>query len=92
MQIASLSQLAATMLAFKTASAIAPSTNLPPSWSYLGCYADNVSNRTLKYASYSDKTDQTGQSCVDFCGANGYPYAGTGIFLKSSPRFRSRVY
>lgn len=57
---------------------LSPARNLPKGWSYLGCIVDSVSSRTLPYASYASGTKMTGQACVDFCSAKGYPVAGTG--------------
>jgi hypothetical protein len=44
-------------------------------WEYVGCGADNLSNRTLK-AKSTNNGDMTVERCVDFCSTNGYSYAG----------------
>lgn len=52
---------------------------LPGSWSYVGCYQDNVAGvgRTLTGSSYSNTTTMTDESCIAFCSEGGFIYAGT---------------
>jgi hypothetical protein len=83
--------LAVTLLAARTLAALSPAINLPTSWSYLGCYTDSVANRTLRNASYTDNASQTGQNCISFCGAKGYPYAGTGESIPFIPSVLPRI-
>ncbi|KLO15166.1 WSC-domain-containing protein, partial [Schizopora paradoxa] len=53
-----------------------PST-LPSSWTSLGCYTDDVSDRTLNIISMSDASGMTGDECISYCGGKGYSFAGT---------------
>ncbi|KAF2740327.1 WSC-domain-containing protein [Polyplosphaeria fusca] len=55
---------------------LAPATTLPTGWTYQGCYVDSVSDRVLPWPFHSGP-DITGASCIAFCGAQGYPVAGT---------------
>jgi len=52
-----------------------PSTNLPASWTYQGCYTDG-GPRTLNGPSYVNTTDMTIGSCIAFCNTQYYIYAG----------------
>jgi len=54
----------------------APPTTLPTSWSYKGCYTDGVNGRSLR-SSQSAGDDMTAAKCIAYCGARGYPLAGT---------------
>ncbi|KAF8993377.1 WSC domain-containing protein, partial [Cyathus striatus] len=49
---------------------------LPTGWSSLGCYTDSTSSRTLSTSSYTSLTAMTPLSCVQFCNAGNYKYAG----------------
>ncbi|KAL0953113.1 hypothetical protein HGRIS_004382 [Hohenbuehelia grisea] len=49
---------------------------VPPGWQALGCYTDNAQARTLAATSTTQNTLTT-ESCVAFCQAGGYTYAGT---------------
>ncbi|KAJ3951470.1 hypothetical protein N0V92_012112 [Colletotrichum tropicale] len=51
-------------------------TSLPTGFKYLGCYTDSPGNRQLARASYVDYTRMTEESCIAFCSAKGFPYAG----------------
>ncbi|PMD60425.1 WSC-domain protein [Hyaloscypha bicolor E] len=55
--------------------ALTPPAALPGSWSYQGCYTEV--GRTLNGASYSNDTTMTDESCISFCSAKGFLYAGT---------------
>jgi hypothetical protein len=57
---------------------LTPATGLPGTWQYYGCYSDSTSQRTLGLASYTDSAAMTDESCVNFCSAKGYTFAGTG--------------
>ncbi|KAL6310273.1 copper radical oxidase [Sparassis latifolia] len=50
--------------------------NLPASWTSQGCYTDNPASRTLTGSTYTDTTNMTVESCVSFCIADSYVYAG----------------
>lgn len=50
-------------------------STLPSAWSYVGCYTDSTSVRTLRTDSYADDS-MTEVSCINFCNGKGYPYAG----------------
>lgn len=56
-----------------------PTSTLPGKWSYLNCIADNLNPRTLpKLAPYTLQNQLvTSISCVSYCSAQGYSYAGT---------------
>ena len=57
---------------------LAVPTTLPGSWTSLGCYTDNVNGqRTISDASYTSGTNMTDESCINFCAASGWIYAGT---------------
>ncbi|KAH7138161.1 WSC domain-containing protein [Dendryphion nanum] len=45
-------------------------------WTYIGCYYDTGSARTLPNAFFGGDM-MTAQACTDFCGRRGYPFAGT---------------
>lgn len=71
MQTALLGTLAATALA----------RNVPllfsrdiASYTYLGCYQDNIGKRTLRYPSNRDYSSQTIETCTSWCDANKYTY------------------
>lgn len=51
-------------------------TSLPTGFKYLGCYTDSPGNRQLARASYVDYSRMTEESCIAFCSAKGFPYAG----------------
>ncbi|KAI8262728.1 hypothetical protein K4K58_000409 [Colletotrichum sp. SAR11_239] len=51
-------------------------TSLPTGFKYLGCYTDSPGNRQLARASYVDYIRMTEESCIAFCSAKGFPYAG----------------
>ena len=55
---------------------LTPATNLPNGFQYAGCYTDN-GGRVLQDAYYGDGTSMTDESCVSFCNARGYAFAGT---------------
>lgn len=44
-------------------------------WSYLGCGSDNIADRAFTGLSFS-RQNTTVESCIDFCAAAGYTYAG----------------
>ncbi|TFK35711.1 WSC domain-containing protein [Crucibulum laeve] len=46
------------------------------SWTTLGCYTDSRDSRTLRTASFTSVEDMTIQSCLDFCTAGQYQFAG----------------
>lgn len=47
-------------------------------WVPLGCYIDgNAGGRTLASASFTNTTSMTTESCISFCDAQGFVYAGT---------------
>lgn len=46
-----------------------------PGWDYKGCYTDNGNSRTL-YDMSTANDSMTAESCVQFCSAAGYPFAG----------------
>ncbi|KAF2876886.1 hypothetical protein BDV95DRAFT_673780 [Massariosphaeria phaeospora] len=48
----------------------------PPGWSSLGCYTDNIVNRTLTTQLFP-VSNLTAELCVGACEAEGYYYAGT---------------
>jgi len=52
-----------------------PSTNLPASWTYQGCYTDS-GPRTLNGANYVNTTGMTVGTCIAFCNTQYYIYAG----------------
>lgn len=54
-------------------------SGLAKNWSYLACYTDTVNPRTLpKLAPYTlNGSSVTATSCVNYCAANNYSYAGT---------------
>ncbi|KAN0099930.1 WSC-domain protein [Hyaloscypha variabilis] len=54
---------------------LSPPATLPGSWSYQGCYIEV--GRTLNGASYSNATDMTDETCISYCSALGFLYAGT---------------
>lgn len=54
-----------------------PASNLPPGWSYTGCYVDSPAMRVLPEARTQDDDAMTGELCIDFCAKMGYPVAGT---------------
>lgn len=58
-----------------TPSALTVGANLPPDWSYYGCYTD-YGRRKLAGPSYVDTENMTQASCVAFCDDNNHPYAG----------------
>ncbi len=49
---------------------------LPGKWQYQGCYTDQ-GPRTLAAATYASGTAMTIESCIAYCDAAGYLYAGT---------------
>ena len=53
----------------------APSTNLPSTWTYQGCYTDG-GPRTLSGPAYTNTTGMTVGSCIAFCNTQYYIYAG----------------
>jgi hypothetical protein len=44
-------------------------------WSYIGCGSDNIGDRAFTGASFS-RPNTTVESCIDFCSASGFSYAG----------------
>ena len=46
------------------------------SYIYAGCYKDSSTKRALNAAKYVDKSKMTEESCVSFCGSNGWGFAG----------------
>ncbi|KAJ7624338.1 hypothetical protein DFH06DRAFT_1305196, partial [Mycena polygramma] len=56
-----------------TCDAAAPTTT---SWTYLGCYPDNVNDRTLNGYGETDWTTNTVENCQATCSARGFAYAG----------------
>ncbi|KAI0246523.1 copper radical oxidase [Lactifluus subvellereus] len=50
--------------------------DLPPGWTSLGCYTDDVAARTLTSAEYTNATDMTVEKCVNFCKDQYFIYAG----------------
>ena len=44
-------------------------------WEYTGCAFDSISTRTLD-GSNESKDDMTVETCINFCSAAGYSYAG----------------
>ncbi|KAK4129599.1 copper radical oxidase [Parathielavia appendiculata] len=50
--------------------------DLPSGYEYQGCYTD-VPGRTINSAAYADGEDMTIESCLAFCAAKGFAYAGT---------------
>lgn len=46
-----------------------------PGWEYRGCYTDDGNSRTL-YDGFTANDNMTPESCVSFCSASGYPFAG----------------
>lgn len=58
-----------------TAPLLSLGTNLPPIWTYNGCYTD-YERRKLSGPSYYDSLNMTQASCVAFCSTINYPYAG----------------
>ena len=51
-------------------------TDLPETWTSLGCYIDV--GRTLTDGGYDDDIGMTDESCIAYCDAAGFNYAGTG--------------
>jgi WSC domain len=53
-------------------------TGAPPGWTFLGCYTDNVSGRTLNYGipAPGGPSTMTVEACLSGCQALGYQYAG----------------
>jgi len=51
-------------------------TDLPGTWTSLGCYIDV--GRTLTDGGYDDEIGMTDESCIAYCDAAGFNYAGTG--------------
>ena len=51
-------------------------TDLPGTWTSLGCYIDV--GRTLTDGGYDDVFGMTDESCIAYCGSLGFNYAGTG--------------
>lgn len=41
-------------------------------WLYMGCYPDDVNNRTLPYPEYGNYDTQSVESCTSYCAANKY--------------------
>ena len=58
---------------------VSSDAGLPPNWSYLDCYEDTVTPRTLgKLAPYTIAGKLvTSTSCATYCSQLGYSYAGT---------------
>ncbi|WRT68284.1 uncharacterized protein IL334_005260 [Kwoniella shivajii] len=52
-----------------------PASSLPSGWSDLGCIVDDQSNRALNGGS-STSSNNTVQSCIAKCSAQGFAYAG----------------
>jgi hypothetical protein len=46
------------------------------SYTYLGCYQDSVSKRTLNHPSNRDSNVQTVETCTSWCAANKFGYCG----------------
>ncbi|KAK3671659.1 fungal class II heme-containing peroxidase [Recurvomyces mirabilis] len=46
------------------------------SWTYAGCYYDDVNNRILMHPSYTDYDIQTVETCTSYCAANNFAVAG----------------
>ncbi|KAE9365795.1 WSC-domain-containing protein [Stipitochalara longipes BDJ] len=53
-------------------------SDLPVPWTYQGCYIDV--GRTLTDGGYDDEIGMTAESCIAYCSAAGYHYAGTEYF------------
>jgi hypothetical protein len=51
-------------------------TDLPGTWTSLGCYVDV--GRTLTDGGYDDVIGMTDESCIAYCDSAGFNYAGTG--------------
>lgn len=45
-------------------------------FAYQGCYAEGTYSRALRDLTYRDGSAMTAESCVAFCGAKGFAYAG----------------
>lgn len=58
-----------------TAPYLSLGVNLPPTWTYHGCYTD-YERRKLAGPSYYDASNMTQASCVAFCNTAAHPYAG----------------
>jgi|SRR5690242_19832405 len=58
-----------------TAPYLSLGVNLPPTWTYYGCYTD-YERRKLAGPSYYDASNMTQASCVAFCNTAAHPYAG----------------
>jgi hypothetical protein len=65
-----------TTLSTKTTSSSPTST--PSGWTFMGCYTDNVSGRTLTYGipAPGGPSTMTVEACLSGCQALGYKYAG----------------
>jgi hypothetical protein len=50
--------------------------SLPGGWSYSGCWTDTVQDRKLNSDTYTDSTGMCEGSCIDYCSAKGYTFAG----------------
>lgn len=53
-----------------------PQATAPPSVSFLGCYTDSATSRTLNGVSTTDKLTNSVDQCATTCHAGGYTYAG----------------
>ncbi|PFH53537.1 hypothetical protein AMATHDRAFT_1191 [Amanita thiersii Skay4041] len=69
--------VAATLLIFPSERILAQSVPslLPGNWSFIGCYTDISTSRTL-LASQTVSDAMTVESCIEFCVTNNYDYAG----------------
>ncbi|KAF7334401.1 Copper radical oxidase [Mycena venus] len=48
----------------------------PAGWNDQGCYTDDVRNRILSDASYSDDAKMTIEACTSYCDGKGFKYSG----------------
>lgn len=68
--------LLASTAAARTISTTLARRDAAVNWTYTGCYRDNVSARTLAYASHKDFAVQTVETCTTWCAANNFNICG----------------